>query len=127
MICMPGVTFVDFNSSFGFDPNTGAFTATKNQFHYVVINQPGHLGNVGRNTFIGPGQWFYNTSVQRSFKFLERQSLTLRVELFNAFNHPNLFTNGGLNSYSVSNSHFMSIPLTINGNRQLKFWLKYAF
>jgi outer membrane receptor protein involved in Fe transport len=125
-----GVHFVDFNSSFGADPVTGAFTATKNQFHYVVINQPGHLGDIGRNTFIGPGQWYYNTSVQRSFKFMERQSLTLRVELFNAFNHPNLFTDGGVNSYSVANSNFMNVASTIgavNGNRQIKFWLKYAF
>jgi hypothetical protein len=124
------VHFVDFNSSFGADPNTGAFIATKDQFHFVVINQPGHLGDVGRNTFIGPGQWYYNTSVQRSFKFKERNSLTLRVELFNAFNHPNLFTDGGVNSYSVANSNFMNIASTIgatNGFRQIKFWLKFAF
>jgi outer membrane receptor protein involved in Fe transport len=121
-----GVHFVDFNTNFGGDPLGGtAFTATKNQFHYVVIN--GQLGDVGRNTFIGPGQWFYNTSVQRSFKFLERQSITLRMELFNVFNHPNLFTDGGVNSYSLANSNFMNVASTINGNRQVKFWLKYAF
>jgi outer membrane receptor protein involved in Fe transport len=120
-----GVHFVDFNTNFGADPSTGAFTAGKDQFHYVVIN--GQLGDVGRNTFIGPGQWFYNTSVQRSFRFRERQSLTLRMELFNAFNHPNLFTDGGVNSYSIANSNFMNIASTINGNRQIKFWLKYAF
>jgi outer membrane receptor protein involved in Fe transport len=120
-----GVHFVDFNTSFGADPNTGAFTASKDQFRYVVIN--GQLGDVGRNTFIGPGQWFYNTSVQRSFRFLEHQSLTLRMELFNAFNHPNLFTDGGVNSFSLANSNFMNVDSTINGNRQVKFWLKYSF
>ena len=120
-----GVHFVDFNTNFGADPVTGAFTATKDQFRYVVIN--GQLGDVGRNTFIGPGQWFYNTSVQRSFRFMERQSLTLRMELFNAFNHPNLFTDGGVNSYTIANSNFMNVASTINGNRQIKFWLKYAF
>jgi hypothetical protein len=123
---LDGVHFVDFNTNFGGDPLGGtAFTATKNQFHYVVIN--GQLGDVGRNTFIGPGQWFYNTSVQRSFKFLERQSITLRMELFNVFNHPNLFTDGGVNSYSLANSNFMNVASTINGNRQVKFWLKYSF
>ena len=121
-----GVHFVDFNTNFGGDPAGGTnFTATKDQFHYVVIN--GQLGDVGRNTFIGPGQWFYNTSVQRSFRFRERQSITLRMELFNVFNHPNLFTDGGVNSYSVANSNFMNVASTINGNRQIKFWLKYAF
>jgi hypothetical protein len=123
---LDGVHFVDFNTNFGGDPLGGtAFTATKNQFRYVVIN--GQLGDVGRNTFIGPGQWFYNTSVQRSFKFLERQSITLRMELFNVFNHPNLFTDGGVNSYSLANSNFMNVASTINGNRQVKFWLKYSF
>jgi len=48
-------------------------------------------------------------------------------ELFNVFNHPNLFTNGGVNSYSLANSNFMNVASTINGNRQVKFWLKYAF
>jgi outer membrane receptor protein involved in Fe transport len=95
-------------------------------FHFI-IEGPGVLGNVGRNTFVGPGQWFYNTSVQRSFKFLERQSLTLRVEFFDTFNHPNLFTDGGVNSFSLLSSNFDKIASTISGNRQIKFWLKYAF
>jgi outer membrane receptor protein involved in Fe transport len=126
---LDGVHFVDFNTNFGGDPSGGtAFTGTKEQFHYVVIN--GQLGNVGRNTFIGPGQWFYNTSVQRSFKFKERNSLTFRMELFNVFNHPNLFTDGGVNSYSLANANFMNVASTIgslNGERQIKFWLKYSF
>jgi hypothetical protein len=120
-----GTTFVDFNSSFGFDPVTGNFTATKDDFRYVVVL--GQNGDIGRNTFYGPGQMFYNTSVSRTFKFLERQSVTFRLELFNAFNHPNLFTDGGLNSYSLSNSHFLNVADTISGNRQIKFWLKYSF
>jgi outer membrane receptor protein involved in Fe transport len=95
-------------------------------FHFI-IEGPGVLGNVGRNTFVGPGQWFYNTSVQRSFKFRERQSLTLRVEFFDAFNHPNLFTDGGVNSFSLLSSNFDKIATTINDNRQIKFWVKYAF
>ena len=85
------------------------------------------LGNVGRNTFIGPGQMYYDTAVQRSFKFLERQSLTFRAEFFNAFNHPNLFTDGGVNSFNLLSPNFDNIASTINGNRQIKFWLKYAF
>jgi len=123
-----GTTFTDFNTNFGTDPVTGNFTAKKSDFRYVVIS--GQNGDIGRNTFIGPGQIFYNTSVSRTFKFLERQSLTFRLELFNAFNHPNLFTGGtpsDLNSYSVANSNFLNTALTINGNRQIKFWLKYAF
>jgi hypothetical protein len=84
-------------------------------------------GNLGRNTFYGPGQMFYDTAVQRSFKFLERQSFTVRTEFFNAFNHPNLFTNGGVNSYDLLSPNFADIASTISGNRQIKFWLKYSF
>jgi hypothetical protein len=123
-----GVTFTDFWSSYGTDPVTGAFTASRNDFHYVVI--VGQNGTLPRNSFIGPGQVYFNTSVQRSFKFLERQSFTLRIELFNAFNHPNLFTDGGLNSYNLASPNFGNIASTIgaqNGYREIKFWLKYAF
>ncbi len=94
-------------------------------FRYIF--QASGFGNVGRNTFVGPGQMYYDTSVQRSFKFLERQSLTLRVEFFNAFNHPNLFTDGGVNSYDLLSPNFGNIASTIDGNRSIKFWLKYAF
>jgi len=97
-------------------------------FRYLI--QASGFGNVGRNTFVGPGQVFYDTSVQRSFRFLERQSVTFRAEFFNAFNHPNLFTDGGVNSFNLLNSNFGNIASTIgsiNGNRQIKFWLKYSF
>jgi hypothetical protein len=49
------------------------------------------------------------------------------MELFNAFNHPNLFTDGGVNSFNLLNSNFDNIDSTIDGNRQIKFWLKYSF
>jgi len=94
-------------------------------FRYIF--QAGGLGNVGRNTFIGPGQEYYNTSLQRTFPIKERSTLTFRVEFFNAFNHPNLFTDGGVNSYNLLSPNFGDIASTINGNRQIKFWLKFAF
>lgn len=84
-------------------------------------------GNLSRNTFFGPGQIFYDTAVQRSFKFLERQSFTVRGEFFNAFNHPNLFTDGGVNSYDLLSPNFGDIASTISGFRQIKIWLKYQF
>jgi len=64
--------------------------------------------------------------VQRSFRFLEHQAVTFRTEFFNAFNHPNLFTDGGVNSFNLLNSNG-NIASTINRNRQIKFWLKYSF
>jgi hypothetical protein len=105
--------------------------APASTFRYIIqpagANGLSADGNLGRNTFFGPGQMFYDTAVQRSFKFRERQSFTLRAEFFNTFNHPNLFTNGGVNSYDLLSPNFGDIASTINGNREIKFWLKYAF
>jgi hypothetical protein len=127
-----GVHFTDFNSSFATGPG-GTFTGTRNQFRYVVVS--GVDGNLGRNTLLGPGQWFYNTSIARSFKLHEQHQLTLRMELFNAFNHPNLFTDvpgivgpNLLNEvYTLTGPHFLNQGLTIAGGRQIKLWLKYSF
>jgi hypothetical protein len=128
-----GVHFTDFNSSFGTDPVTGAFTATKNDFRYLVTL--GQNGNLGRNTLIGPGQWFYNTGVARNFQLHERHQLQFRAEFFNAFNHPNFFTDvpgivapNGFNEIdTITGPNFSRTALTIAGARQMKFWLKYSF
>jgi len=103
-------------------------------FHFI-IPAPGVNGNLGRNTYIGPGQWFYNTGVARSFKIHENHQLQFRAEFFNAFNHPNLFTdipgiigpNGFNQIFTLSGPDFGDFPLTIAGARQIKFWLKYSF
>jgi outer membrane receptor protein involved in Fe transport len=102
-------------------------------FHFIIPATPN--GTLGRNTFIGPGQWFYNTGVARSFKLHERHQLTFRAEFFNAFNHPNLFTDvpGVVNSageniiFNAALPTFGDFAQTIAGGRQIKFWLKYSF
>jgi hypothetical protein len=84
-------------------------------------------GNVGRNSIHGPGQVYFDTAVQRDFPVhfwkMEGQKLSLRIELFNALNHPNLFTP----SYTITDSNFDNTAITINGGREIKLWLKYAF
>jgi len=103
-------------------------------FHFI-IPASGVEGNLGRNTYIGPGQWFYNTGVARTFKLHERHQLQFRAEFFNAFNHPNFFTdvpgitapNGFNQIFTLLGPNFGDFPLTIAGARQIKFWLKYSF
>jgi hypothetical protein len=51
---------------------------------------PGQDGNVGRNTFRGPGFAQVDLSLTKSFKLGERVSAMLRVDAFNAFNRVNL-------------------------------------
>jgi len=60
----------------------------------------GSFGNSGRNMLVGPGNLNFNTGVSRQFKIREGQSLMLRGEVFNVFNHPNfanpVSTNAGV-------------------------------
>jgi hypothetical protein len=94
-------------------------------FHFVWPN--GGPGDVGRNSVFGPGQIYFDTSVQRDFPIhlgkLENQMLSFRAEMFNAFNHPNLFTP----TYNMEDQNFGNTAITINGGRQIRFWLKYSF
>ncbi len=94
-------------------------------FHFVVPNNV--PGNVGRNSVYGPGQIYFDTAVERDFPIhlggLEHQALSFRIDLFNAFNHPNLFTP----SYTMTDINFDNTAITINGGRQIKLWLKYSF
>ncbi len=47
-----------------------------------------HWGNAGRNTICGPSQFTLNAAVNRTFPFGDRWSLDVRVDAFNALNHP---------------------------------------
>ena len=51
---------------------------------------PGHFGNLGRNTLSSPGNFTVDFSVQKSFKIREGHSAEFRAEFFNFFNHVNL-------------------------------------
>ena len=94
-------------------------------FHFIVPNTV--AGNVGRNSLFGPGQVYFDTSVQRDipihFWKLDNQTLQFRAEFFNAFNHPNLFTP----TYTMIDPNFNNTAVTITGGRQIKLWLKYTF
>jgi hypothetical protein len=116
-----GVTFTDFFSSFGFDPNTNTFTASKKDFRYYVV--PGQNGNLGRNTFISAGTINTNLSVQRTIKFKERYAFLVRGEFYNAFNHPNL----GIPNMSLLSKNFDNEAITINGGRTVVLWGKFSF
>jgi hypothetical protein len=48
------------------------------------------LGNVGRNSLIGPGFYNLDLSLARSFAVTERGRITLRASAFNVLNHANL-------------------------------------
>ena len=105
--------------------------AAATDFHFVIPADG--LGNVGRNTYVGPGQIFWNQSIQKTFKLpmgrFENQAIVFRVEAFNIMNHPNLVTPdlGQNSSTDMLDSDFIDPASTIIGGRTMKFWLTYQF
>lgn len=95
-------------------------------FHFLVPSF-GTPGNVGRNSVFGPGQVYFDTAIQRDFPVhfwkRENQALSFRVDLFNALNHPNLFTPDLTNM----DLNYDNTAITIQGGRTIKLWLKYSF
>ncbi len=67
-----------------------------------------NFGNLGRNTFRGPGQANFDFSLIKNFKITERQALRFTTDFFNIWNHANFanpaFTD--VESIGTTNSPF---------------------
>jgi len=93
----------------------------------------GTLGNLGRNTYTGPNEQFWDTAIVRRIPlgFKEGHTLTLRAEFFNALNHanhnlPDLVLADGA-STTPGDGGFGDLVSTVHGQRQIKIYLKYSF
>jgi len=82
------------------DPNSFTLVDLSNQTLRVPAGADGSNYNFGpfpanmsaRNAFRGPGAWDVTTGLYKKFHLTERFNLQLRAEVFNLFNHANLFT-----------------------------------
>jgi hypothetical protein len=82
---------------------------------------PGQEGNVGRNTFTGPGLANLNTEFAKVVKW-ERYSLEFRADVFNLFNRVNLTQpDGDLSSSLFGRSTGQNLP------RSWQFGLRLDF
>ncbi len=88
-----------------------------------VLQPAGTLGNVGRNTLMGPGVINWDFSTLKTFRIREGQELQFRFEAFNLSNHPNW----GLPNTSRISPGFGTIRSTRTDMRDLQFGLKYVF
>jgi outer membrane receptor protein involved in Fe transport len=59
-----------------------------------------------RNAFVGPGAWNADFAVTKSFQLTERVSLQLRAEMFDIFNHHNMYVNGYVNDANGATGSF---------------------
>ena len=91
----------------------------------------GFYGNVGRDTYIGPGLTTWDFSVLKDTKIRERLNLQFRAEIFNLLNHtnfntPNLivFTPPTTTNPSGVSGTAGAITSTSTSSRQVQFGLK---
>jgi len=78
----------------------------------------GCAGNLGRNTFVGPGNWFADMTMSKTFKITERVNLKFDANAFNVFNRANfiLATAGG----GANNKYASTAPDPVKGFTDLQ-------
>jgi len=115
--------------------HTGDKTAFLNPKAFA-LPAVGKFGNLGRGGIHGPSSNTVDFAVAKNWRFKERYGIQFRSELFNAFNHANLFgVDGSLNIDGNKNDAAFGTPT--NGNfgrltgvarpREIQFGLKFSF
>src|SRR5258705_3849114 len=87
------------------------------------------FGNLGRNTFPGPYQQNWDSSLLKNFRLTERFSLRFATDFFNIWNHAN-FANPAINdveTIGAPGSPFGKIFSTVGTPRLIQFSLRLAF
>ncbi|HUE52936.1 MAG TPA: TonB-dependent receptor [Terriglobales bacterium] len=87
----------------------------------------GHLGNIQRNSFVGPRAFTSDLSIVKKIPVFERLNVQFRTDVFNLFNHPvysnpNTTIDGtGTNDGKITSLQF-GYPM-----RQIQFALRFDF
>jgi len=102
------------------------------QKNIPVLSKPTCLacvGNLGRNTFVGPGQWYADMTLSKVFKITERVNLKFDANAFNVFNRANFLlatAGGGANNKPFQQANWGQAAGTLNA-REMQFGLKLSF
>lgn len=117
---VPGVPIYAPNQTINNWFNPAAFATPAN----------GTWGNLGRYIASGPGNYEFDTSLQKRFRLTERLGLKLRAAAYNLLNHPQYSTPSG----NFSSSGFGRITGTLNSGavgtgapRRIEFMLRAEF
>jgi hypothetical protein len=88
------------------------------------------IGNLGRNTFVGPNFFDMDMSLFKNFKITERVNFQFRAESFNLLNRTNFTLPGNAGHNSIQDSLF-GLAGGASGNgfgpRELQFGAKLSF
>jgi hypothetical protein len=109
--------------------NPAAFSGT--QGITTVTNAAGttiSYGNLGRNTFRGPAQWFADMSISKNTSITEKWRLQFGVDFFNVFNRINFTVpNNNIGNPSSPNGDFGEIKFNAYGGRVIQYRLRLTF
>ena len=83
----------------------------------------GTVGGLQQRMFSGPWDFNLDFGIQKVTHITERQSVELRMESSNIFNHPAFSSPQG----SINSTTFGKITNTFNGRRVIQFGLYYSF
>ena len=88
----------------------------------------GCIGDLGRNTFVGPSFVGWDTSLHKKIKVTERVNMEFRAEAFNTLNHTNFQLPGAHNATNnrITSANFGQAGSTFNP-RQMQLGLKVSF
>lgn len=95
-----------------------------------VFKDPGvdTIGNVGRNTYIGPSFFSDDMAITKSFTIWEKVQTKFRMDAFNVFNHINPGNPGGsIESTGTISGEANGCVGSSCGPRQLEFSLRVQF
>jgi len=120
--CPGGFSFTNSGSS--------CLTGNFNQSGLPILSAPclGCVGDLRRNQWLGPGQWWADMTLGKNFKLTERFNLKFEWQAFNVFNRPNflLAVNGGGAHNALDDGAFGTAAGTLNA-RNMQLGLKLSF
>ena len=112
--------FIDFS---GLHP--GSFRDHIGQAEFAPF--PANMSK--RNAFRGPGFWNMDASLYKNFQITESKRLQLRFEVYNAFNHANLYLSTG--EADISSTSYMPACFGCSGStadrRNVQLAAKFIF
>lgn len=105
--------------------NTGVSAPASPNFTGQVFSNPGAgtLGVLQRREFSGPWTFDIDTSLSKSVKFGDRQSLELRMDAFNVLNHATFY----VGDQNINSTTFGVISSMLYSPRLMQFGLHYRF
>src|SRR5205809_2941784 len=100
-----------------------------NAFELQPVNT---IGNLGRNTLIGPPLVNFDVSLSKEFHLREKRAFQFRTEVFNIFNHANFAIPNSANRVVFQQGGILNptagrITSTATTSRQIQFGLKFVF